>query len=720
MRPFPIDISGGVNLLKDPRRVGANEVVYAQNLVPSDPGVYRTRPAIAFAGQALTPSSGGTLATVMDALLQPILPARGDLVATAIFPVGVSSNDTILFSGNSELSITQATLGVRNLRPWMVTLAGKVFVLGGPGASATARTVEFSVDPSTHDLLQANFAFAGTGNGAVRPRLVAGYRSRYVWANFGTGYENTLVFSDNFVPGTVGNDVLASNGRNVSLVSTYDGDEIVGVVEVMTSNVGSPAQAALLVLRRRSAFLLTGEPDQTTGGTNSLVVNRLAVDAGCASPWTIVKTPYGTIWASEDDVWLMDVGSVPRPIGIKIRKALRQSPPGLLYRWTAAYFDGFYRLAVYSEGQGPTELDPLGEQWWLDLRDGAPRSHADARWWGPMKFFNAVKDADAIQGTRTFMLEGRPGREAALYGLEVGMGQTAGAAAYNFVRYGVSSPRDSNVDNSDLSTAVISDEIGDEIQIDLITREFDFNEYDGISASREKIHDGLEMAVWNSNPGRLIVNAIINGGESTSTTNLDLYNAGFEAGVDQLDAGTSSAARVPQAVAAHPFPRPVGITYQFRIRNQPGYLVTDENDTLTFRRVDTQVEYRATIAQGLYLFIDGSASFANALKSALDAATGLTWTVTYDHTSGIFVFELPAGPISVEIPLVGDLISPNFATDAEMLENRRILAMLGMATQTDITPTLSITGESPIYQKANSIWEFSSLDALMEVLPRRP
>lgn len=719
MRPFPIDISGGVNLLDDPRRVRPNEVVRAQNIVPMDLGVYVTRPARGFL-TALNSATDG-------------YPVSAKFAPWAGAPVGVvtvrrSTLETKLYVVNpldapTTGILATVTFPAPSLRPWMAPFASKLYVLPFVALAPPAYTVSRN---SIGNPVIEEFNFSGTGNESIRPKLATAYRNRFVWAHFGPGYENTLVFSDNFVPGTVGNDVLAVNGRHVNLVAAGDGEEIVAIHQVALNQINAPSQMALLVLRNYSAFLIVGEPNQTSAGAiDTLVINRVNVEVGCLSPWSVVNTPYGLVWPDRNDVWILETGTAPRPIGTKIGKALSHVPANLDYRVTAAYHRGFYRLMLYGEGQGPTDFSGLQDQWWADLRNGAPRNPEAARWWGPQQFVSEMEQAGSAgdnvtldYGSRLFLPETRPGVPKLLYGVEIGRSGPAGQFTPSFVQYDVPNVRDNSVLIP--TEQPESEVVGTEIQIDLITREFDFNEYDGISASREKIHDGLEMAVWNSNPGRLIVDAIINGGESTSTTNLDIYNAGFEAGVDQLDAGTSSAARVPQAVAAHPFPRPVGITYQFRIRNQPGYLVTDENDTLTFRRVDTQVEYRVAIAQGLYLFIDGSASFANALKSALDTATGLSWVVVYDHTLGLFTIQLPAGPASVEIPLIGDQIFPNFATDAEMLENRRILAMLGMATETDITATLGITSEVAIYQKNNSIWEFSSLDALMEVLPRRP
>ena len=84
-------------------------------------------------------------------------------------------------------------------------------------------------------------------------------------------------------------------------------------------------------------------------------------------------------------MWLFPQGQgIPFRVGSYIRAVLKETPAAQRYLWHAAYHDGFYRLAVISPGQGPNDNSPCGEQWWLDLRDGPPRPHEEARWYGPM------------------------------------------------------------------------------------------------------------------------------------------------------------------------------------------------------------------------------------------------------------------------------------------------------------------------------------------------
>jgi hypothetical protein len=435
-------------------------------------------------------------------------------------------------------------------------------------------------------------------------------------------------------------------------------------------------------------------------------------------------------------VWILETGTVPRPIGTKIAKALKNIPWNLDYRVSAAYHDGFYRLAVYGDGQGPTDFSALEDQWWLDLRNGAPRRMEDARWWGPMKFYSEKEqtgspgDTVTIEtGTRLFLRETRPGAPDRLYGVEIGR-NTDGVppptdpAHPRFVQYGIPAERD-NTAQIDTGSQPASEIVGTEVAIDLVTREFDFddpNRPNG-NAALEKIYDGMEFALWNSRTSRLKVEAYVNGGatatgaQNINTTNVDVAAHGFEVGVTALDAGVP--ARVPQAVAAYASTRAVGTTFQFRVQSQSGYtIITGNNDVITIRfSVDgivPKVEYRVQLTAGHY---DDVNTFCVHLEDAFLASTGTVWTISRDTVTGFTTFD-PAGAGAFDWPMVGNASS--FASEGELRANRRIGAVLGLATEADHINAATLTSEATAWWENNAMWEFSHLGAIMEVLPRRP
>lgn len=444
--PFAIPGLGGVNLLRDPREIRDDELVLAQNVVPVKPGRLGTRPAI------------GKLAEVSTLAGAPIAGAFPNFLSDIGFVYVVNDGGEFVFStsqlGSSAFSNTTFARSENSYsqKPVVFAWNGKIYCFTGTKITPTSSTAQTGIGiffstgtpPSSvasfksGNTFAASLVLAGTGNEGIYPRVVAPYRSRLVYANFGPGFENYIVFSDDFKPDTVGNSVLAANGRNMILGGARDGDRIVAMVEVMLTSTGSPNESALLVLKEYSAYFITGQPNQTGGSGDpfgTMEVKRVSFDCGCSSAESVASTPYGTFWAGWDDVWFFAAGSVPVRVGSKIRPRLLETPAAQRYLWHGAYFDGFYRLAVFTPGQEPHDADfagipmPCGEQWWLDLRDGPPKgdsggaeAHEDAKWWGPQ--IHLMTDLSGVvryTGSRNFIVDTRPGSNKELYGLEFAM-----------------------------------------------------------------------------------------------------------------------------------------------------------------------------------------------------------------------------------------------------------------------------------------------------------
>lgn len=103
----------------------------------------------------------------------------------------------------------------------------------------------------------------------------------------------------------------------------------------------------------------------------------------------------------------MPHGGQPVRVGTKIRPALEATPTGLQFLWHAAYHDGQYKLALFSEGLGPSDTSACDEQWWLDLREGIPNA-ADARWMGPQVYVQSSSDYKGTWNMRVDTRQGRP------------------------------------------------------------------------------------------------------------------------------------------------------------------------------------------------------------------------------------------------------------------------------------------------------------------------
>lgn len=403
---IPVGFDGGVNLLTDARRIRDDQCVYAKNLLPVIPGVLGKRGGIAGEDSNVYPG-GQVRFGAPIAFAFPAIPGFRAVVVSRMTDNAVATYDYVTQIGlGSTGSLSLGTTCPR--RPCLVSLGDSLYIFPGAGA-VTAKKLS---SPNT----LTDFAYAGTGNGLI-PRGACIYRGRLVaWIG------NQLVWSDFGAPDTIGNDVLAANGRALTVGDT-DGDEIVTCIEVMLTAVGSPAQSGLLVLKEYGSYLITGEVQQTTSTDpvfGDVVVNRLSFEAGCVSHESVVRTPYGTIWTGPDDVWLFHTGQVPIRIGTNIRPALEAAPPSSRHMWNACYAGGLYRLSIPIEGQSPADFERLRATWVLDLRRGAPQSAEEAKWFGPWEY-RPVTDALAGDNIGLYIsaTDTRPGTQSAPYTVDV-------------------------------------------------------------------------------------------------------------------------------------------------------------------------------------------------------------------------------------------------------------------------------------------------------------
>lgn len=716
---YRIPMTGGINLLSDPRNIRDDELVKSGNLVPVRPGTLQTRGAV----QALpgTIDDGFSLSAnvPLSAMFAPWM--DGPLAVTVRSTSGSTTTTSLALNGEKDGdSGTVMPLAGNPMRPWMFVFNGSLFCVPATNVDSPAYYNNYANWSGLNPAWLA-FTFSGTGNSLIRPKLGVAYRNRVAWAHFGVGYENTLVFSDNFAPGTVGNDVLASNGRNVSLVAAADGDEIIALVPVMLTSVGTPLESALLVLRRYSSFLIAGEPDQTTGGTSTLAVNRMSVAAGCESPWAVAYTPYGVLWASGDDVWCFSQGQNPRQIGTKIRPALQRTPRVLGYKLSATYHNGFFRLMAFGANQSTLNDDSaLGEQYWLDLRNGLPQGPDDARWWGPATFTFLNGDGNASVGTRVFFPDYRPGARPALYGYEPMSGILLGGAAGKVgratraVEYDVDSPVDMP---EPTDSSVVGNSQDATIKPDLITKEYDLGD-----PMLQKIYDGMEANVWASQSGRLLAEGILDDGLQYVDTNIDVTAHGFEPGVDVVTSTGVVMPRSPQAISAFDTSRSYGTTVQLRLQGVPGYLVDATNDQFAFELgglPETAAPSTVSITRGFYATADLLiAEIANRIGAGSSA----------HKANGTVEFTAEAAVDNNYMAFVTTTDTDvSYPTQAVKDSTARLCTFLGFDTTANpsndsgdpLSPAI-VTGDMAVWSYNSPVWEINGLGMRLEVIPRRP
>lgn len=740
MEWLPVPALGGVNLFDDPRAIRDEEVQLARNLVPARPGILKKRGGLV---RPVVPNpsmyESGGINTPSTAVVTPFKASNStddiDMV------VAWRGKNRVVLAGWAITGTTGSlTTPFDHPRVPLLAWNNKVYALPGPNAAwstiagapaAAPSQAPFYVYDNTVDFVFVTTAipvsFQGSGNENVYPAYAFPYKQRLVLANFGKGYENTIAFTDDYTANVVGNDILASNTRSINLVAGADGDEIVAGIEVMLTNVGSPAESGLLILRRYGdPFLLTGDMDQTTGGQSTLDIKRISVKCGCAGQYTVARTPVGIIWAGADDVWCFAAGVLPRRLGQKIQPALKLTPAQLQFRWSAAFFDGFYRLAVWGAGQGMTQTDAPGDQWWLDLRDGLPQDWREARWWGPQQFLGgATAGVAPVPATWHMIPETRAGKDAKLFYLDYAL--NSGVSSTVVGEYGT--------DTRDMTSPVASiadaDYVDPEVTAELITKEYT------LAPGRDQINDGLMFVVRPSNDLTINADFVIDDGDQVLTRTKRLGDtSSFQLDAAPLDATAPAFGPFTGKVlktALYPLTRRAGQTHRFRIYDTAGYtIVQGINDTLVVLQLDDiggdNYQWVATVTPGTYTLTTLASAVLAAINAArvaaIGSAFGVNWAVAL--VGGAVQFST-SWPTSVTIGFAFVSVTPDFGTTptaAQIVSSCRLAAALGYAVSTtsvtsasSATPTL--TGD-PAFKKAISDWEIYGIAANMEVLPRTP
>lgn len=430
--------SGGANLLVDPSAVRDDQLTGAKDTWPSQEGIMSKREAISCI--AALPIDVGTAAVCPMALFKPD-PNSGYqyILNWAVAPGGTNQflsaiTDDSILNTTADVSAPAIEITQQPLSPAVMTnfIGRTLAVVGGQEGY-------FQFDNAGGWSWRHNsFAWPATTPGttaaqvqsiAVTPRVCCSYRGRMIYANFGPGYENVLVFADRTPPvgwsnytsappwAIIGDDVLSNNGRNVRF-SALEGEKILAMAEVSMASVTQPLQTALLVLTERSAMICTGELTETASTDDYLGDFQFAkvnFDCGVAGAYAICKGPNGTFWANGDDVYAMYDGQpVPKPLGTNIRPSLQACPASLRQFWGMTYANGAIFLSV-ATADSSNELELAVQHWRLDLRPttnedsgdvvARPQSAGQARWWGPMDY----SQVPAMGGTSVL-----PGGQGAL------------------------------------------------------------------------------------------------------------------------------------------------------------------------------------------------------------------------------------------------------------------------------------------------------------------
>lgn len=480
--PLPIL---GVNTFDDPVAIQDGQWQRLRNLAPRKTGIVGQRPSMSFAREVIpdsrfwdmrlftaSPSVAGYYNWAQRIRPQKFIfdPNYGELSMVAIttdtitvYNALVAGNVTLgagitimvnlpqILNNSGGLPVVQvAVLGECTTEPSLFTFNGLTYAFNGVSNGARIDPPIASLFYETVNYQKNDF---GTANGAFNPAGACVVRNRVVYYK-----GNSLYWSDANAPLSVAPAGFPIVGTRDIYLGGEEIENITAVAELSTSTDGSPVQSVAAAWTRSHMYMLLGEPLSSTDGGNilgSMQINRLNIEAGCVAQATICRTPYGTVWCGKDDVWFMPFGQLPIRVGTKIRDTLLNQPVGMSYKLHADYYDGFYRLALFADGQGPGTYDPCGMQMWLDFRAGAPQNAESAHWYGPQVWVNTdsltvggggSSAAPGPYGTYCMSRDTRGMGDGRLYGLQsfylYGLGDAANSSGMSLCSFDTYDGRD--------------------------------------------------------------------------------------------------------------------------------------------------------------------------------------------------------------------------------------------------------------------------------------
>ncbi len=433
LQPVSIIPSKGVNRHTDPALLENTEAYSTQNMVVQG-GALQARPGADF---SLALDTDIALGAQNHWLVSPILKLWPSTITPDGKHYGAVMSMWKAHTGTGFLSLLvkfDPTTGVATgnfgyngsgsgmlCKPQSFNVQGNMYFVGSGWADQTGVSAEYPMLKLVSGGTLSLYDWSVGQAIQTSPSVACVYRDRVVYGGFyvsgasGDAIRDYVVFSDHHLPNVIGANAVSAGGRAFEVGNYLEDGRMVAMVNIMQTSVGSPSESAVLVLRERAAYIITGEPNESTDVVDvdhpilgDLVISKISVACGCASAETIVHTPYGLIWASTDQVWIFPEGQVPRPVGLNISDELRATPNWSRHSWHAVYFDGYYRLAVTDASQttifstypypqanvwsgfgnvsSANTSVPCTRQWWLDLHSGGPRGDEDARWFGPMVY----------------------------------------------------------------------------------------------------------------------------------------------------------------------------------------------------------------------------------------------------------------------------------------------------------------------------------------------
>jgi hypothetical protein len=730
----------GVNRLYSSLKIQDNEAYSTENLYPYEAGLLKQRKGCRFSFYGVqNPLSLVDTTNLLPSSCVGLDNTGSPEYWAMLSTLSASGNDTRLWAINRptylsksfQMSATQPT----KLRIPMVRFGQYVIASHAQYGTSDQPITAFNTIFATFDNTTPTFT-DNAGGVEVAPKVLGVYKNRMVYANFDTNRRKaTLVFSDpnNYTyVGTGATQIVDLDADTRTLdIKEMAGDEIVAVKSFMQSAVGTPSQLALLILGRHSAFIMTGDPGLTTDAdpTGTAEVLKIQIPCGCVGPATLVETPYGLVWTGPDDVWAFDVGQLPRRIGSKIRPVIEDANAAEYgWLWHAIYDSetGSYQLAVTTNQSTASTHKVCSEQWWVDLRDGVPRSWVEARWYGPqVPKIAAYRSTAPVEGSYLMTSLRWSDNNPRPYAVLAAFNATDFAAnAYNaslvFAEMNVQEGYDSALTSLDETP---SDNpptvaIGNEITWEVITKTYPMTE--GLVGGTFM---GVEFLGWTQKSSRISCEAIIDGGRIKRATGISMDQTWFDDLIDLEDETHEFQALAINPDAGYSMN---GKLVQLRIYSTAGYCIPENGAMNGITLVYDNTGY--PLLSGT-IFNTIGAGFFSDLKAFLDnliarlntlVGGGFAWEHNFGAATEASRPEFVA--INTDDPQ-WTLLNDNALTTGfeDYQKKSRLLAQyLGFPSGSDLGPAVTNTADSAVRWRVSSAFELADMVMKIAVFGRRP
>lgn len=223
----------------------------------------------------------------------------------------------------------------------------------------------------TDGMAAGSIGFAYGTSQVPKSKFIATYQESIVLGGGSKGSESysTFYFSNALDPY---NFAQGGTGTLLDFITVDPNGEPINNISLYTFSTGTDSPTSqLLITKPTSSWALSNLPVDFVDRT---IMTNLSKRIGQAGD-TIVVSPVGTIWASKENVYIVNPNGEPTPIGDSIESILRSSN---LDNAVACYHDNHYKLCFRTAlGSGPNDT-----QLWLDIRK-MKASKGVPFWFGP-------------------------------------------------------------------------------------------------------------------------------------------------------------------------------------------------------------------------------------------------------------------------------------------------------------------------------------------------